>query len=384
MRAKIGLLDHAGGGNLGDDASLNAVVGNIKRRLPNAEIVALSMNPEDTKIRHGVISYPIRRNRWSIGQEPVRRDTGLRATAKEMMRNYRIVFGLLKAINAVVRVPRELFLELSFLASSRGIVKSLDLLIISGGGQLTEKDGPWGFPYTIFKWVALASSVGVRSMFLNVGAGPLTLPLSKFFVRRALLAAENVSFRDDKSQALARKIGFAGESRVCPDNVYGLEVAVTSENSPERRLRPVVGFAPMPFPDPDPRGRAKEDQIFYEEFIRKLADFASWLIGQSYTITFFGTDIGVDPVAVEDVQMALLSGHGIAASQYRVSNSVEVNRGPVGHDVRNGLCYYMPISRGRIFAFVKQACSCNSASPEGHRCDGRPRAFELLCRYRRI
>lgn len=49
-------------------------------------------------------------------------------------------------------------------------------------------------------------------MFLNVGAGPLTLPLSKFFVRRALLAAENVSFRDDKSQALARKIGFAGES----------------------------------------------------------------------------------------------------------------------------------------------------------------------------
>lgn len=110
---------------------------------------------------------------------------------------------------------------------------------------------------------------------------------------------------------------------MCPDNVYGLEVAVTSENSPERRLRPVVGFAPMPFPDPDPRGRAKEDQIFYEEFIRKLADFASWLIGQSYTITFFGTDIGVDPVAVEDVQMALLSGHGIAASQYRVSNSVK-------------------------------------------------------------
>lgn len=135
VRAKIGLLDHAGGGNLGDDASLNAVVGNIKRRLPNAEIVALSMNSEDTKIRHGVISYPIRRNRWSIGQEPVRRDTGLRATAKEMMRNYRIVFGLLKAINAVVRVPRELFLELSFLASSRGIVKSLDLLIISGGGN---------------------------------------------------------------------------------------------------------------------------------------------------------------------------------------------------------------------------------------------------------
>jgi hypothetical protein len=49
---------------------------------------------------------------------------------------------------------------LSFLASSRHTMKSFELLIISGGGQLTERDGPWGFPYTIFKWVVLARSAG--------------------------------------------------------------------------------------------------------------------------------------------------------------------------------------------------------------------------------
>jgi polysaccharide pyruvyl transferase WcaK-like protein len=88
-----------------------------------------------------------------------------------------------------------------------------------------------------------------------------------------------------------------------------------------------VGFAPMPYPDPDPRGyQAEKDQIFYDEFIRKLAIFASWLVDQSYGLTIFGTDIGVDPLAIEDVQTALLSHHGIPSSQYSVSHSVRSTR----------------------------------------------------------
>jgi polysaccharide pyruvyl transferase WcaK-like protein len=59
--AKIGLLDHVGGGNLGDDATLDAVADTIKRRWPNAEIVAFSMNPDDTETQHGIMSHSIRR-----------------------------------------------------------------------------------------------------------------------------------------------------------------------------------------------------------------------------------------------------------------------------------------------------------------------------------
>jgi polysaccharide pyruvyl transferase WcaK-like protein len=321
--AKIGLLDHVGGGNLGDDATLDAVAGNIKRRWPNAEIVAFSMNPDDTETRHGIMSHPIRRKGWSIGYKPAGTDATLKETVKGLTRKYRVVFYLLRATNAVVRLPSEVFGELSFLVSSRRNIKSFDLLIISGGGQLTEKDGPWGFPYTIFKWVVLARSAGIRCMFLNVGAGPLTLSLSKFFVTRALLAADYVSFRDDKSRALVHEIGFTGESRVCPDSVYGLEGATTSGSPLERRPQPIVGFAPMPYPDRDPHGyRAEKDQIVYEEFIRKLAIFGSWLVGQSYALTTFGTDIGVDPVAIEDFRKALRSHHGVPSSQYSVDHSV--------------------------------------------------------------
>ena len=60
-RKTIGLLDHLGGGNLGDDATLQAVMQNIKSRWPDAKIVGLSMNPDDTQRRHGIAAYPIRR-----------------------------------------------------------------------------------------------------------------------------------------------------------------------------------------------------------------------------------------------------------------------------------------------------------------------------------
>jgi polysaccharide pyruvyl transferase WcaK-like protein len=324
--SKIGLLDHVGGGNLGDDATLDAVASNIKRRWPNAEIVAFSMNPDDTKTRHGIKSYPIRRRGWSIEHKPAGTNTSLKETVKALTGKYRAVFPLLEATNAVIRLPSEVFNELSFLASSRRNIKSFDLLIISGGGQLTETDGSWGFPYTIVKWVLLARSAGVRCMFLNVGAGPLTLPLSKFFVTRALLAADYVSFRDDKSQTLVHKIGFTGESRVCPDSVYALEFARKTGNARETRSEPVVGFAPMPYPDLDPSGRTEKDQILYDGFLRKLANFAWWLVGQSYTIRIFGTDIGVDPLAIEDLRMMLLNHHGVAPSQCNVGYSIKTVR----------------------------------------------------------
>ena len=312
---KIGLLHHVGGGNLGDDATLDAVAGNINRRWPNAEIVAFSMNPDDTERRHGIRSHPIRRKGWNIGYKPAGTEATLKETVKSLTRKYGAVYYLLKAANAVIRLPSEVFREVSFLVSSRRNIKSFDFLVISGGGQLTERDGPWGFPYTIFKWVVLARSAGVRCMFLNLGAGPLTHPLSKFFVTRALLAADYVSLRDDKSRALVYEIGFTGESRVCPDSVYGLEVATTNGSPLERRAQPIVGFAPMPYPGP--RG------YLADEFIRELANFASWLVGQSYALTIFGTDIGVDPLAIEDLQMALLSHHGITSSQYSINHSVK-------------------------------------------------------------
>jgi polysaccharide pyruvyl transferase WcaK-like protein len=323
--ARIGLLHHVGGGNLGDDATLDAVAGNIKRRWPNAEIVALSMNPDDTERRHGIKSYDLRRNRWIIGYKATGAGASFKARVKALAQKSRPVIYLLNATSVAIRLPIDTLGELSFLVSSRRILKSIDLLIISGGGQLTEKDGPWGFPYTIFKWVVLAKSAGVSCVFLNVGAGPLARPLSKFFARQALRAADYVSLRDDKSRALVHEIGFTGESRVCPDSAYGIEFVPAKSSAREGSCRSIVGFAPMRYPDPDPTGySAERNQLVYEAFMGKLASFASWLVSRSYALALFSTDIGVDPQAIEDLQRTLLSNHGIPLPLSGVNHSTSV------------------------------------------------------------
>ena len=174
-RTKIALLHHAGCGNLGDTAIIDSVIDNIRLRWGDAEIAVFSMNPDDTAERHGVASYPIRRYRWTSGSpiaaqpsEPGRR--GFTDWVKETK-------------NPAIRFPRAVFRELAFFIESYRAVRGFDLLIVSGGGQLTERGGPWSFPYALFVWSLIAKRAGVSWVFLNVGAGPLKHRFSRFFAQ---------------------------------------------------------------------------------------------------------------------------------------------------------------------------------------------------------
>ena len=304
---KIGLLDHLGGGNLGDDATLAAVMHNIKTRWPDAVVIGLTLNPKDTQTRHGIPTYAIRTKTWDLGYRIVRSEVTCKDKLKSVVSKYRSLFSLVRAIYTVaIRMPRTLFQEFFFLCKSFRIIKSFDLLIINGGGQLTEWGGPWLFPYTIFKWILLARLAHVKRVFLNVGAGPLTHPLSKFFVRRALLLADYASFRDENSRTVAHKIGFTRRSQVCPDSVYSLPIPALNVSGGIRRTgKLIVGIAPMPYCDP--RVYPEKDQVTYDGFIRKLALFGASLIRRDYTLALFGSDIGIDPLAIEDLHSTLRS-----------------------------------------------------------------------------
>jgi polysaccharide pyruvyl transferase WcaK-like protein len=301
----IGLLDHLGGGNLGDDATLLAAMQNIKSRWPDAEIVGLSMNPDDTQRRHGIAAYPIRRKTWSLGNQALSTDATIKGNVKSLLRKWPCLFGAVRAIHTVVlRLPTLFFQELAFLARSFRRLQALNILVISGGGQLTDWFGTWNFPYTIFTWVLLGRLARARCIFLNVGAGPLTRPLSKFFVRGALACAHYVSFRDERSRALARSIGFRGPAHVFPDCVYALESRSLDMRTARRREKTSVGLAPMPFYDPRSVYPAK-DQGLYDNFIHTLSSFGKWLVRNNYELTLWCSDIGVDPPAIEDLRISI-------------------------------------------------------------------------------
>ncbi len=268
------------------------------------------MNPDDTSQRHRVTAFPLRRHRWSIGYT---KDPEVASGGQQRVAD--------KVRNPLLRIPRSLLLELRFLTESYRQLKTCEKLVVSGGGQLTERGGPWSFPYALFTWTLMAKIAGVRCLFLNVGAGPLNHPISRFFAKRALLAAEYVSFRDQQSQALAVSVGFHRQSYVFPDNVFSLEIETSANDAPHQL--PIVGIAPMPFPFSDLLTPPEDPQSIQNEFIEKLADFSSRVAALSFRLQLFGSDVGADPKEIEHLRTVMGSKHVISLPAYEPVNSVD-------------------------------------------------------------
>lgn len=306
------LLHHTGWGNLGDDAVVNAVFSNIGKRWRNAQFTLLSMNPLDSERRHGLPCYPIRRYQFGYGLDP-----GASTPNQQKQGRYRT--WLRKTRNPAIRIPRGILSEILFLKRSYSFLKPFDLLIATGGGQLTERGGPLSFPYALFIWSLLAKLAGVRFMLLSIGAGPLNRPLSRFFVSRTLRRAEYVSFRDEESRDLVRSLGFTGHADVCPDNVYSFQgVPTTARTSTER----IVGIAPMPFPFDDQARCPQNAQEIRDVLIKRMATFASLVANMAFSLVLFGSDIWSDPPEIERLRTALLNRHGIALPEYVPINSI--------------------------------------------------------------
>lgn len=304
---RIGLLHHLGFGNLGDEATLDAVLRNVRSRWPHAEIIAFSMNPSDTETRHGITSYALRPcwRSHPVASTPRPSPSKVKNQIKQRLREYRALRALLRGIKTItVRLPLALFRELSFLAESFSIVRGIDLLVVSGGGQLLDSwGGTWAFPYTLFRWVWLAKLARVKCYFINVGAGPLDRSLSKWFVKRSLGAAEYISFRDGDSRDLVQRIGFRGNSEVSVDSAYSFDLSGRYSPAARAGQESIVGLSPMAYCDP--RHYWDKNQSAYEGYMRKLASFGAWLVQNQHGLNIFSTETSFDAHAIEDLTKTL-------------------------------------------------------------------------------
>jgi polysaccharide pyruvyl transferase WcaK-like protein len=295
----IGLLDHMGYGNLGDAAVQESVIANIKKRLPGARLVGFSLIPDDTIARHGIPCHPILRwhPRLQESGEPVHGHALAETSLKSKLKNTRLVYVWAKPALEFVR-------EMKFWMRSYRALRGLDLLIISGGGQLSESwRGPWSHPFTIFKFCVLAKLARKRLYFLDVGAGPLKHPLSRFFAKCAVQLADYRSFRDEESQTLVRGLGVTCETHVYPDPAYALEVGDLLVARRTNEL-PIVGLNPIGFCDP--RVWYHKDAATYQAYLEKLAQFSIWLLDHGYDLRVFTNEISVDLQAIEDLRARLL------------------------------------------------------------------------------
>lgn len=337
---KIGLFDHMGLGNMGDAAIQESFITNIRKRLPEAKLVAFSLYPDDTRSRHQIESYPIRWShpRWRDSDAPLGDSVAPSSRLKSFLKNRRILYALAKPLHDCLK-------ELVHLRRSYRIVKSLDVLIMSGGGQLCELYGD--LPYNVFKFGVVAKLAGTPVSIVGVGADLLKRPLNRFFARWSVRFAKYVSLRSAESEALIRSLGVKREIHVCPDPAYGLDLrrylasaaaaGITPAQSrallekfcpaigrqprpdpvrsgdgqhykggrPPAKLTPTVGLNPIAFCDP--RHWPQKDGATYDRYMASLVSFAEWLLGQNYHLEVFTTEITSDVYAIDDLKEGLLA-----------------------------------------------------------------------------
>jgi polysaccharide pyruvyl transferase WcaK-like protein len=301
---KIGLLDHMGYGNLGDAATQDALIANIRRRVPEVQIVGFSLNPVDTEKRHSIQSYPI--TNWHPGLDRPAGATGTGASSN-VVPQLKTFLKKIPILSPSLRRVQDLVREMRHLGRSYLRVRSLDCLVIAGGGQLCELwRGPWSHPYNVLKFSLLARLARRKLLIVNVGAGPLESRLGKTFIKWSVRLADYVSFRDVESQALVRHLGIRRETYVCADSAYALDVSQYGGSDTPKVRKPVVGINPIGFCDP--RIWPREDLRAYSRYLDNLAQFVVWLSSENYEVKIFSAERSVDAYAVEDLKDRLRTG----------------------------------------------------------------------------
>jgi len=318
---RIAIYGNVGTLNLGDEATIAAVIQNIRLRAPTADLFAFVLYPQDTKERHGLRAYPIRSGSAFLGQvgqdhpdDPRRSGTifsGLRSRARSSLRRLPWLFSFLKVVRSCSELIVGLFQELAFFIRSMPRLAGCDLFIVAGSGQLLDHlGGTWQYPYTCFKWVCAARLMGAKVVFVSVGVSHISSPLSKLFFKRSLSLAKYRSFRDHTSKRQIEQLGVGGENRVSPDLVFSLSIPEKLLSSRKARVR-TVGINVIPYFDD--RFWPDSDAAVYKKYAENMASFALWLLETSHDIVFFPTQLRMDPPAIHDIRQIIQRESG---SQY--------------------------------------------------------------------
>ena len=302
-----------GNGNLGDEATLAAIIQNLRRRRPAVEIFVISPNPDETRIRHGVEAWPIGHIRSHVLAPPEDstgttaesqplRNASLRGALKRVLKRVPPLYRLLKTVNAVPSISSGILAEARSVTASMRYLKGTDLLIMSGSGSFCDHfGGPFNFPYTIFKWSLLARIFRIPVIFPSVGVGPLQSRLSRLLVRASIAMASYRTVRDVTSQKLLDEVGVRRETRVLPDLAFSLNVSALSPRPRGDAL--LVGI--NVFPHFDPRFWPKADADKYACYVHLMTSFVGWLFSHGYRVVLFPTQVRADALVIDDVRKLL-------------------------------------------------------------------------------
>ncbi|HLX98622.1 MAG TPA: polysaccharide pyruvyl transferase family protein [Roseiarcus sp.] len=283
---RIAFYGNFGVGNLGNEATLQAIIERTQRRWPDARMLCFCTDPEDVRARHHIAAL-----RAQAVDRGAAETSGAAKRRGGLTRIFRIAFK---------RIP----LELMHWVKCFGALSRTDMLIVAGTGIVCDyTTGPMGYPYDIFKLSTLAALCRVKLAFLSVGVGPIHHPLSRLMLKWSLSLASHRSYRDEASKQYLEGIGF-GTKRdcVCPDAVFGLATGAVASGVSSVGRRRIVGLGIKDYGSAAPaEARA---------YLDTMADFVAWLQGHGYGVRLLIGDIRYDTAAIEQF-VGVLKNRGI-------------------------------------------------------------------------
>ncbi|MFB7513290.1 polysaccharide pyruvyl transferase family protein [Streptomyces sp. NPDC056144] len=202
---RVGVFGLLGSGNVGNDGSLEAILGYLRAEHPEAVVDALCGGPESVTARFGI---PATRLHWYRGEYR----TASRAGA---------VVG--KGVGKLVDAYR-----------TAAWVRGHDVVIVPGMGVLeaTLPLRPWGFPYALFLLCASGRLLGTPVALVSVGAAPIRERATRTLVRWSARLAAYRSYRDSQSREALRAMGVdTSRDEVYPDLAFALPTPPPSEPS---------------------------------------------------------------------------------------------------------------------------------------------------------
>ncbi|MER5227242.1 polysaccharide pyruvyl transferase family protein [Streptomyces flaveus] len=202
---RVGVFGLLGSGNLGNDGSLEAVLGYLRAEHPEAVVDALCGGPEVVAARYGI---PATRLHWYGGEYRTASRAGAIAAK-----------GLGKLVDAV---------------RTAAWVRRHDVVIVPGMGVLeaTLPLRPWGFPYSLFLLCASGRLFGTRVALVGVGAAPIGNRPTRALVRWSARLATYRSYRDALSRDAMRAMGVdTARDEVYPDLAFALPMPPASAPS---------------------------------------------------------------------------------------------------------------------------------------------------------
>jgi len=303
---RIGLFGMFGGGNYGNDGSLETMVQLLRELRPTAELFCVCVDPDGIAEQYRILTIPL--------SAPAFTHTFLKLCDKISMR------ALSRSANWMRAILQ---------------VRNLDLIIVPGTSTLCDyRSGPLGTPYGLFRWAAAARLCGVKFCFVGTGAGPIWHDISRWMLKSVAAWAYYRSFRDQVSKDFVTSLGIdTTKDPVHPDLVFRMPTPEprSGASPPNRPL--TIGIGVMNYNGWRPRS----DSAIHDSYMTKMSGFVSSLLHQGYRIRLL-TGETADRQAVEHLaKLARSEGYQVTDHASTMAEPGQVIKEPTSdlHDLMN-------------------------------------------------